>query len=240
MKKRNLLGVVPVLVFLVIWEIGSRSHLFAREIFPPFSDVIRTLLNLLQDGVLIENFTKSFIRVIVGFTLGSVVGILVGVIIGWNKYVNSVFSPIISIFYPIPALGWLPILMLCIGINEILPITIIFICSFFPVCYNTSHGIRSVDTHYIYAARLLGASPWRILVKVVFPLALGNIFTGIRLEAGMAWRVVIAAEMIAIPKGIGALMGRGWLRPLPYPLCPKTTPRIKRFTRVLNSGTIIT
>jgi NitT/TauT family transport system permease protein len=89
-----------------------------------------------------------------------------------------------------------------------LPITIIFICSFFPVLYNTVTGIRNVDKQYIQVARTLGASDARILTTVVMPLALPNIFTGLRLEAGMAWRVIIAAEMVAIPTGIGALMMR--------------------------------
>ena len=135
-------------------------------------------------------------------------GIIVGTIIGYNKYIDSTLNPIISIIYPIPALGWLPILMLWIGINEILPIAIIFICSFFPICYNTSYGIKNVDKNYIYVAQLLGTSKFKTLIKVVLPLALGNILVGLRLEAGMAWRVIIAAEMIAIPTGIGALMMR--------------------------------
>ncbi len=88
--------------------------------------------------------------------------------------------------------------MLWIGINEMLPITIIFICSFFPVVYNTATGIRNVDRKYILAAETLGASNVRILFKIVIPLALPNIFTGLRLEAGMSWRVLIAAEMVAI------------------------------------------
>ena len=87
-----------------------------------------------------------------------------------------------------------------------LPITIIFICSFFPVLYNTVTGIRNVDKAYIRVAKTLGASNTRILATVVIPLALPNIFTGLRLEAEMAWRVIIAAEMVAIPTGIGALM----------------------------------
>lgn len=98
--------------------------------------------------------------------------------------------------------------MLWIGINEMLPITLIFICSFFPVLYNTVTGIKQVDADYILVARTLGASEGRILFAVVLPLALPNIFTGLRLEAGMAWRTVIAAEMVAIPTGIGALLMR--------------------------------
>jgi NitT/TauT family transport system permease protein len=125
---------------------------------------------------------------------------------GWRENFHKALHPIISLFYPIPALGWLPLLMLWIGINEMLPIAIIFICSFFPVLYNTVTGIRNVDKQYIQVARTLGASDTRILATVVMPLALPNVFTGLRLEAGMAWRVIIAAEMVAIPTGIGALM----------------------------------
>jgi NitT/TauT family transport system permease protein len=129
-------------------------------------------------------------------------------VMGWRENFHKALHPIISLFYPIPALGWLPLLMLWIGINEMLPIAIIFICSFFPVLYNTVTGIRNVDKQYIQVARTLGASDTRILATVVMPLALPNIFTGLRLEAGMAWRVIIAAEMVAIPTGIGALMMR--------------------------------
>lgn len=97
-------------------------------------------------------------------------------------------------------------MMLWVGIGEMLPIIIIFICSFFPVLYNTVTGIRTVDPNLINVARTLGASEGKILFTVALPLALPNIFTGLRLEAGMAWRVIIAAEMVAIPTGIGALL----------------------------------
>ena len=96
--------------------------------------------------------------------------------------------------------------MLWIGINEMLPITLIFICAFFPVMFNTVTGIKNVDRNYIKAARSLGASDMKILFTVVMPLALPNIFTGLKLESGMAWRTIIAAEMVAIPTGIGALL----------------------------------
>ncbi|MCK4736361.1 MAG: ABC transporter permease subunit, partial [Methanophagales archaeon] len=98
--------------------------------------------------------------------------------------------------------------MVWIGINELLPVALIFLCTFFPVLYNTITGIKNVDIGVIKAARTLGASDIKILTTVILPLAVPNIFTGLRLEAGMAWRVVIAAEMVAIPTGIGALLIR--------------------------------
>ncbi len=174
--------------------------------FPPFSTVIKEFYHLTANGVLGKNFASSLARVLIGLCSGSIAGIMVGVIMGWKNVVNKALKPIVSLLYPIPALGWLPLLMLWIGINELLPITIIFICSFFPVVYNTATGIRNVDRKYILAAETLGASNIRILFKIVIPLALPNIFTGLRLEAGMSWRVLVAAEMVAIPTGIGALL----------------------------------
>ena len=202
-------GLLPIAIFLAVWEIVARLNLVPGQFsFPPFSTVVQEFYYLTVNGVLGDNFLSSLIRVLIGFTAGSIAGIMVGMIMGWKDIAHKALNPIISIIYPIPALGWLPLLMLWIGINEMLPITIIFICSFFPVCYNTVTGVRNVDKDYIQAARTLGASDIRILTTVVMPLALPNIFTGLRLEAGMAWRVIIAAEMVAIPTGIGALMMR--------------------------------
>jgi len=200
-------GVLPVAIFLAAWEIVARLGLIPGQFFfPPFSAVVQEFYYLTVSGVLGENLLSSLTRVLIGFCAGSIAGIVVGIITGWRDGINKALNPIISLFYPIPALGWLPLLMLWIGINEMLPITIIFICSFFPVLYNTITGIRNVDKDYIRAARTLGASDVRILTTVVMPLALPNIFTGLRLEAGMAWRVIVAAEMVAIPTGIGALL----------------------------------
>ncbi len=198
---------MPVAIFLAIWEIVARLGLIpGRFFFPPFSEVVQEFYYLTANGVLGDNLLSSLVRVLIGFSAGSIAGITVGMVMGWKEVINKALNPIISLLYPIPALGWLPLLMLWIGINEMLPITIIFICSFFPVLYNTVTGIRNVDKDYIQVARTLGASDIKILATVAMPLALPNIFTGLRLEAGMAWRVIIAAEMVAIPTGIGALL----------------------------------
>ncbi len=202
-------GILPIAIFLAIWELVARLNLTPGQFFfPPFSAVVVEFYHLTATGVLGDNFLSSLIRVLIGFCAGSIAGLAVGMIMGWMDNINKALHPIVSLLYPIPALGWLPLLMLWIGINEMLPITIIFICSFFPVLYNTVTGIRNVDKDYIRVARTLGASDVKILTTVVVPLALPNIFTGLRLEAGMAWRVIIAAEMVAIPTGIGALMMR--------------------------------
>ena len=210
MKKiKAIHSLIPVLVFLLLWEVVTRLKLIPGHFFfPPFTVVIQEFYHLTANGVLIDNFLSSLRRVLIGLSLGSIAGITVGILLGYEQNLHKIAHPIFSLFYPIPALGWLPILMLWFGIGEMLPIMIIFICSFFPVLYNTVTGIKNVNRDFIKAAQTLGASEWKVLTTVVIPLALPNIFTGLRLEAGMAWRVIIAAEMVAIPTGIGALLMR--------------------------------
>ncbi len=200
-------GILPVVIFVVGWEVISRCQLIEnKNLLPSFSQVSKEFVILLSSGVLAENFMSSLMRVLIGFCSGSVAGLTVGMLMGWKQIFNRTLGPLISVLYPIPALGWLPLLILWIGVNNSLPVIIIFICSFFPVCYSTSSGIRNVDRNFIRIAQTLGSSEMRILFTVILPLALPSIFTGLRLEAGMAWRVIIAAEMIAIPTGIGALL----------------------------------
>ncbi len=163
------------------------------------------MLQLAISGVLGSNLFASLLRVLTGLVAGAIAGITFGTVMGWNSTFDKALNPVISLFYPIPALGWLPLLMLWIGINEMLPITIIFICAFFPILYIRNRH-KKCRQEYIKAARSLWASDWMILKTVVLPLALPNIFTGLKLEAGMAWRTVLAAEMVAIPTGIGALL----------------------------------
>ena len=207
-SKNALIGLIPVIIFVVIWESIARLGIVPEYLFPPFSDVMREFCRLMAEGVLLDNLLSSLYRVLAGFMLGSMAGIAMGIAMGCKEIINRSFHPIFSLLYPIPVLGWAPLLMIWVGISEVLPIALIFLCSFFPVLYNTVTGIRSVDRELIRSARTLGASDVMILRTILLPLALPNIFTGLRLEAGMAWRVVIAAEMVAIPTGIGALLIR--------------------------------
>lgn len=202
-------GLIPIIAFLLIWEVAARLNWVPGQFhFPAFSEVVREFINLSSSGVLGDNFAASLLRVMAGLTAGSMAGVILGVIMGWNEIAHKALNPLISLFLPIPPLGWLPLLMLWVGISNWLPITIIFISSFFPILYNTIAGIKSIDKDYVKVSRTLGASDFKILTTVVMPLALPIIFIGLRLNAGQAWRVVIAAEMVAIPTGIGALMLR--------------------------------
>jgi NitT/TauT family transport system permease protein len=198
---------VPLILFFTLWELAARYGPFSTsQIFPPFSAVIVEMVTLFKKGVLTQNLAGTLGRVLVGLLAGTVLGIGFGIAMGWRKAIGRSLSPVISMLYPIPALGWLPLMMLWIGINEMLPIAIITIGAFFPACYNTAAGIRNVDQEMVKAAHILGASEKRILFEVILPNAAPQVFAGLRLSSGMAWRTVLAAEMVAIPTGIGALI----------------------------------
>jgi len=199
--------IVPVLMFVALWEIVARCGIYPlAKLFPPFSAVITEVYVLFKNGLMGESLLSTLGRLLIGLCLGSISGIAVGTIMGWKETFSRSLGPVISILYPIPPLGWLPLLMIWVGINETLPIALITIGCFFPVCYSTAAGIRSVDREMIKAAHILGASDMRILFEVVFPIAAPHVFAGLKLSSGMAWRTVIAAEMVAIPTGIGALL----------------------------------
>jgi NitT/TauT family transport system permease protein len=194
----------PIVLFIIAWEVAGR--LASSPMFPSFSQVMVEAHNLIVTGILISNLSDSFLRVMIGYLVGGLFGIIIGSLMGMYKTVEFSLKPFISMLLPIPTLGWLPLMMLWIGINEMLPIVLIFICAFFPVAYATLLGIKEIPKEYINTAKSLGASNLYIFFKIILPLASPSIFTGLRLEAGMVWKTVLAAEMFAIPTGVGALM----------------------------------
>jgi NitT/TauT family transport system permease protein len=196
--------VFPLLLIALLIQLTN--HFCGYDLIPSLPDISKEFIFQVKNGELLSHFTSSLTRVLTGYAAGSLIGFLLGLSLGLNKTANKLFGPLISILYPIPALGWLPILMIVVGVGEILPISIIFICSIFPIAYNTRAGIQNVPENQINSAIVMGADKTQIICKIIIPLALPYIFTGLRLEAGMAWRVVMAAEMIAVDSGLGALM----------------------------------
>jgi NitT/TauT family transport system permease protein len=209
MKGTNLKwSAISILSFFLLWEIIARSHFFTSVLFPPPSEVLEAGYDLLLSGILLKSVRDSLLRVFAGIFLGLGLAIPMGLLMGRLEICDKLFGPIISLLFPIPGIAWLPLLIVWVGLRSSLPILLISIVVFFPVLLNITTGVKSVDRENILAARTLGSSELRILLSVVIPLSLPFILTGIRIEVALAWRVLMAAEMIAIPTGIGALMSK--------------------------------
>ncbi len=204
---RKLNSLLPIALFLLIWELVGRLPSVPTYLFPPFSSVVVKLFTV--KGLLLENIFFTLFRVTIGFVIGTASGITLGLLAGINEKVNQFMTPIASIIYPIPSIGWIPVLMIWFGISNSVPVIAIFICSFFPIFLNTVRGVKDIDQSIIYAAKTMGTSKTCLIRKIILPLALPNIFTGLKLESGMSIRTGVVAEMLAIPSGLGYLLMKG-------------------------------
>ena len=126
--------------------------------------------------------------------------------LGWYPAASHVANPVIQIMRPISPLAWIPVAIVLFGVGNTSAVFLIFLASFFPIVVAAMNGVRNVPSMYRRAGRNFGLSPGKLLAKVVFPAALPQIIVGLRIALGIAWLVVVAAEMLAVDSGLGYLV----------------------------------
>ncbi|HET8707596.1 MAG TPA: nitrate ABC transporter permease [Pseudomonadales bacterium] len=156
------------------------------------------------------NILNSLERVGLGFGLAALLGIPIGFILGRFAFVADMMSPIISLLRPVSPLAWLPIGLLVFKGAAPAAIWVIFISSIWPIIINTAMGVAQVPKDYMNVARVLNLSEWKIFSKILFPFALPFLITGIRLSIGVAWLVIVAAEMLTGGVGLGFWVWDEW------------------------------
>src|SRR4030095_10445428 len=134
------------------------------------------------------------------------IGIPVGLLLGWFGLAYQAFNPIIQLLRPLSPIAWIPLAILWFGVSDLAPILLIFLASVFPITTATIAAVQNIQTVHLRAARNFGVAGLELFKKVVFPAALPQIITGVRLALGVAWLVVVAAEMIAVNSGLGYLI----------------------------------
>jgi NitT/TauT family transport system permease protein len=199
-----LLALGVALAFVLSWHFAVRAS--GSEIFPAPLQVATGLFELAQKGVLIRYVVASLFRVSCGFLLGIVVGIPFGLIIGWYARAYAAFNPMIQIFRPISPIAWIPVAILWFGVSDLAPIFLIFLASVFPIVTSTAAAVQNIQLVHLRAARNFGLSGLALFRQVVLPAAMPQILTGLRIALGVAWLVVVAAEMIAVDSGLGYLI----------------------------------
>jgi nitrate/nitrite transport system permease protein len=187
--------------------------------FPTLSQMGQTVVKHLSDpfydngpndkGIAIQ-LAHSLGRVALGFLLASAVAIPVGFLIGMSPLLYRALDPFIQVLKPISPLAWMPLALYTIKDSAISGVFVIFICSVWPMLLNTAFGVASVRRDWLNVARTLEVSPLRKAFRVILPAAAPTILTGMRISMGIAWLVIVAAEMLVGGTGIGYFVWNEW------------------------------
>jgi NitT/TauT family transport system permease protein len=175
-------------------------------VFPSPVSVYRGLVELIHKSVLFKYIGDSVFRVGVGYVSAVALGIPLGVTLGYYPKAADAVNPIIQILRPISPLAWIPLAVVWFGVGNLSAIFLIFLASLFPTIVATLNAVRNTPSIFLRAGRNFGLAPASLLTRVIFPAALPQIMVGLRISLGIAWLVVVAAEMIAVESGLGYLV----------------------------------
>jgi sulfonate transport system permease protein len=206
---RFLVAAAFPVVLIVVWQILSDKNLINQSVFPGPRRIAQGFWQLVVKGAYLQHVLASVSRVAQGFVLGSCAGFVVGTVAALSPWINQSLVAFIGIFRPIPAIAYIPLLILWLGIGEESKVAVIIVGAFWPMLLNTIHGIKSADPKLMELGRAFEKNYGQTLLKIVLPSAIPSIFTGLRLGIGSAWTCVVTAEMIAASKGIGFLISFG-------------------------------
>jgi NitT/TauT family transport system permease protein len=192
---------VAAALLLAVWHFSVAFT--GTKVFPAPISVRSGVVELLQRHVLWADIGDSLRRVALGFGVAVLVGIPVGLWLGWSAAANQVVNPVLQILRPISPIAWIPVAIIFFGVGDRAAIFLIFLASFFPIVLACVSGVSSVPPVLCSAGRNFGLSSPQLLRRVIFPAALPQILVGVRIALGIAWLVVVAAEMIAVDSGLG-------------------------------------
>ena len=197
----------PALAAALLLAVWHFSVVFtATKVFPSPLSVKTGLVELLHKHVLWADIGDSLRRVALGFGGAVVVGIPLGLWLGWSAAANQVVNPVLQILRPISPIAWIPVAIIFFGVGDRAAIFLIFLGALFPIVLACVSGVSSVPPVLRSAGRNFGLSGPQLLRRVIFPAALPQILVGVRIALGIAWLVVVAAEMIAVDSGLGYLV----------------------------------
>jgi len=206
-----MIGVKQVLpsiavIALIIGAWWAVVVMTASVVFPTPWQVVTGTIELIRDGTLWEHIGASLFRVGSGFGLAVIVAVPLGLWMGWVRGAYVTLNPLFQMLRPISPIAWIPIAILWFGVGNLSPIFLIFISSVFPMVVQTTAGVHTIEKRYLRAAANFGVSRATLFRQVVIPAVLPQIIVGMRIGLGVAWLVVVAAEMIALRSGLGYLI----------------------------------
>jgi NitT/TauT family transport system permease protein len=189
---------------LVVWQLAIDRH--PDQLLPGPWQTLRGLGELLYHGLLFKYVVASLFRVTWGFLLAAAIAIPLGLTIGWFGRAEMAFNPLVQIFRPISPLAWIPIAILWFGVGDLSAIFLIFVGCFFSLLLTAMSAVHNIPDIYIDVGRNFGLSTAQFIYRVLYPAVAPQLIVGLRITLGVAWLVVVAAEMIAVNSGLGFLI----------------------------------
>jgi NitT/TauT family transport system permease protein len=201
---KRLLPFSAAAMLLVLWTLAAGRQ--TSGLFPDPLQVLLGLGELLRRGLLAKYVIASLFRVTWGYLLAVVTAIPLGLLLGWYRRGGQALNPLLQLLRPISPLAWIPISILWFGVGDMAAIFLIFLASFLPLVVAAMNAVGNVPTTLLRAGRNFGLSNPRLLRDVILPAALPQLIVALRISLGVAWLVVVAAEMIAVNSGLGFLI----------------------------------
>ena len=193
-----------VALLLGLWQVEILQH--PGQLLPGPWAVAGGLADLLKHGLLFRYVVASLFRVTWGYLLAAVLAIPLGLTIGWFPRMRMALGPLIQFMRPISPLAWIPIAILWFGVGDLAAIFLIFLACLFPLLLAAMNAVQNVPQVYINAGRNFGLRPFDLIYRVLYPAVVPQLIIGLRITLGIAWLVVVAAEMIAVNSGLGFLI----------------------------------
>lgn len=201
---KRLLPFSAAAALLALWAVAVRFQ--TSGLFPDPLQVLEGLGELLRKGLLAKYVVASLFRVTWGYSLAVVTAIPLGLLLGWYRRGEQALNPILQLLRPISPLAWIPISILWFGVGDLAAIFLIYLASALPLVVAATNAVRNVPPTLLRAGRNFGLSDRRLLVDVILPASLPQLIVALRISLGVAWLVVVAAEMIAVNSGLGFLI----------------------------------
>lgn len=202
--KRAVLPLAGFALFLGVWWLVAVSGLLGAGQLPRPDQVFVTVIDRFAGDGLWRDVQLSVLRVLIGVGIGCAAAVPVGFVLAWYPTLRSMFEPLVNFFRALPPIALIPLVILYMGIGENARISILIYAAFFSAVVVIYEGVAAIDGIYIRAARAMGASQLELFWRIILPLTIPQVLVGVRVALGVSWATLVAAELIAAQRGLGA------------------------------------